>query len=120
MRAAAVVRAAALSAALAAAACATKKPAALYDWGDYEHSIYRMYCEPGAFDPAAEVHKLETQIEDTLAHERKVPPGVYAHLAMLCESAGDAPGAAGYLRAEKAAFPESAAFVDGMLARMSK
>jgi hypothetical protein len=66
------------------------------------------------------VHRLETQIEDTLAHERKVPPGVYAHLAMLCESAGDGPGAAGYLRAEKAAFPESAAFVDGMLARMSK
>jgi len=117
---ASVLRAVMLVAALPLAACAVKRTTTMYDWGDYQDSVYRMYVKPGEFDPAAEVHRLETQVQDTLAHDRKVPPGLYAYLAMLCASAGDGPGAAGYFRAEKAAFPESAVFVDGMLARMSK
>ena len=120
MRASAALRAATVATALLAASCASKKPATLYDWGEYQGSVYRMYVKPGEFLPDAEIHKLETQIEDARVHERKVPPGFYAYLAMLCESAGDAPGAAGYLRMEKAAFPESGDFVDGMLARMTK
>lgn len=105
--------------ALAAAGCSSAAPTK-YAWGGYQDSLYRMYVHRDGFDPAAEAHRLSLELEQAKAMDRRVPPGVHAHLAYLCAAAGDGAGAAAHLAAEKAAFPESATFVDGMLRRMSK
>jgi hypothetical protein len=121
MSARSAARAAALALALACGACqSAKKPVTLYDWGEYEDSIYRMYVKSGEFRPEAELHVIETLMEEDALQLRRIPPGVRAHAAMLCAATGDTSAAAAYLRGEKEAFPESAAFVDGMLARMSR
>ncbi len=115
----AAVRAFAIAGVLAAAGCASA-PKTTYQWGSYQDSLYRMYVETEDFEPAAEAHRLGIEIEQARAMQRRVPPGVHAHLGYLCAAAGDPAGAATHFAAEKAAFPESAKFVDGMMERMSK
>ena len=100
-----------------AAGCASPT---LYDWGDYQGALYRQFTHHDGIDPADEAHRLETQVEQTVQRGRAVPPGVQAHVGYLCHAAGDEAGAVAHLHAEKAAFPESAVFVDGMLQRMKK
>jgi hypothetical protein len=109
----------ALAALVAAAGCVTP-PRTMYAWCGYEESLYRMYVETGDFDAAVEAQRLAVEVERAQLEGRDVAPGVHAHLAMLCARMGDAAGAEAHLRAEKAAFPESAVFVDGLLARMGR
>lgn len=104
----------ALTVLLAAAGCKTD----LYRWGSYEPSIARMYATESGYDPAAEVDRLAREVEETEHRGAKVPPGVRAHLGYLVIEAGNAERGTGYLLAEKTAYPESAAFVDGLLARL--
>jgi hypothetical protein len=111
----------ALAALSVAAGCKSKAPPeTIYDWGDYEKSLYRMYVQRDEYDPAGEAQRLSDQVEQTLQQGKRVPPGVQAHIGMLCAATGDTAGAATHFQAEKAAFPESAAFVDGLLRRMTK
>lgn len=109
-----VTRWLALAVLLAAAGCKTD----LYRWGSYEPSIARMYATESGYDPAAEVDRLAREVEETEHRGAKVPPGVRAHLGYLVIETGNAERGTGYLLAEKTAYPESAAFVDGLLARL--
>jgi len=109
----------ALAALVAAAGCVTP-PRPMYAWCGYEESLYRMYVETGDFDPAVEAQRLAVEIERAQLEGHDIAPGVHAHLAMLCARLGDTAGAEAHLVAEKAAFPESQVFVDGMLARMRR
>ena len=90
----------------------------LYDWDEYENSIYRMYLDPDAFDAEDEVRRLSDQIDATILASRAVPPGLRAHLGYLTYLSGDHAAAVAHFKAEKKHFPESAVFVDGMLKRM--
>jgi hypothetical protein len=110
----------ALAALLAACAGCVAPPTTTYVWCGYEESLYRMYLETADYDAAAEAQRLAVEVERAQIEGLPVAPGVHAHLAMLCDRAGDAAGAEAHLRAEKAAFPESAVFVDGLLARMRR
>lgn len=92
----------------------------MYEWGDYQNSLYVMWIESGDFDPADHVGILSEQIERTESEQKQVPPGMRAHVAMLYFQAGNAEMARQYLLAEKAAFPESEVFVDGILARIGQ
>jgi len=117
-------RTVALVVALLAAGCASetkrKKPTSKYDWGAYDERVYRMYVRADEFDPAEDARKLAEQIDATLNDGFAVPPGLQAHVGMLLAAAGDRDAAAARFEAEKSAFPESAAFMDAILARMSK
>ncbi|HEX9446088.1 MAG TPA: DUF4810 domain-containing protein [Candidatus Binatia bacterium] len=107
----------ALAALSALGACA--RPA-LYSWGRYENLIYEMYMKPGQADPGTQVAKLTEDIEKAKAGDKPVPPGVHAHLGYLYYQQGNVAGARQELQIEKTLFPESAAFVDGVLQRLDQ
>ena len=92
----------------------------LYEWGRYEDAIYDMYLTPGKVSNAEEIERLEQQIVETVSAEKFVPPGLHAHVAYLYISDGDFVTALVHLQSEKAKFPESAHFIDGIIERMHK
>lgn len=106
-----------LACAVVLGACETTPP--LYRWGVYEELIYQGYRDPGSSDPVTDAARLAEDVERTEAEGARVPPGVHAHLGYLYFSQGDLAGATSELERERALFPESTAFVDGMLARMN-
>ena len=105
----------ALALALAGAGCTTT----YYDWGRYEESVYLVTAKPDGFDLAAEIDALEQQLEQSAAKERPVPPGLHAHLGYLHTVAGHGDAARAHFEREKALYPESAKFVDYLLARLA-
>lgn len=92
----------------------------LYYWGYYEDAIYDMYVEPGKTTIAEDILRLEEQIEKTDASGKSVPPGLHAHLGYLYTTQGDYSTALVHFQMEKAKFPESAHFIDGLIERMKK
>lgn len=112
------VRALLVAGAAATAAGCTARP--MYEWVSYQDSLYVLWVRPESFDPAERLGRLTEQIAATESEGRAVPPGVRAHLGWLLATSGDTEGAARMFAAEKAAFPESAVFVDGLLSRMGR
>ena len=92
----------------------------LYYWGHYEDSIFDMYIEPGKTSVGDEILRLEEQIEKSGGSGRAVPPGLHAHLGYLYVTEGDYGTAMIHFQTEKARFPESTHFIDGMIERMKK
>ena len=98
-------------------ACQTPLP--LYDWGIYEPLLWEGYrAESEDADPASQLARLEEDVQRIVASGGRVPPGVYAHLGFLQFSTGDAAAAREHFLEERELFPESAVFIDGVLARM--
>jgi len=104
-----------LAAALLCAACGTSS---LYYWGDYEDSVLTVSSLPDGFDVDEQIDLLETQVEQSNNKGLGVPPGLHAHLAYLYSFRGDIASARNNLLREKELFPESAVFVDGLIARL--
>jgi hypothetical protein len=102
----------------ALSACTQQKT--LYDWGSYEQLVYDMYANPGKADPGTQIAKLTEDIERINAEGHHVAPGVHAHLGYLYYTQGQVALAKEEFSLEKQLFPESAVFIDGMLARMDK
>ncbi len=106
---------------MTAAGCQTT----LYDWGSYQQSVWLTYAQPAENGAdvgkqidvlAKEIHQTETRAKaGTLS---RVPPGKYAHLGYLYALQGDSVSARQSFEAEKRLYPESATFIDGLLARM--
>ena len=106
--------------ALAVLSSACAQPTSLYRWGEYESLVYDMYMRPGNADPTTQIAKLTADIERTDAEGQHVPPGVHAHLGYLYYGQGQVDAAYEQFTIEKTLFPESAVFIDGVLARMKK
>ncbi|MCK4874050.1 MAG: DUF4810 domain-containing protein [Phycisphaerales bacterium] len=92
-------------------------PGTIYDWGSYEGSVLRMYTSEN-FSVETEIRTLSGEVEEAAREEKLVPPGKYAHLGYLYYLTGDHDAARRSFEAEKAAFPESAAFMDRMLEQL--
>jgi hypothetical protein len=99
-------------------ACTTSQD--IYYWGSYEQSIYESYVKPGEVDPVKQIETLNADIEQAANNGKPVPPGVYAHLGMIYASVGQLDAAMAALNAEKALFPESTVFIDGVIARATQ
>ncbi|OZG72931.1 DUF4810 domain-containing protein [Hahella sp. CCB-MM4] len=112
------IKASAVIVLLLLSGCATQKP--LYYWGDYEPVIYDMYNNPGEADTSAQIEKLTATIQRAQSQDMQVPPGLYAHLGMIYAEDGSPELAVEALNEEKALYPESATFIDGMLERARK
>ena len=97
-----------------AAACAGPQP--LYSWGRYEHILWEGYQAQG--DPTTHVTLLEEDVQKATAEDKRVPPGVHAHIGFLRFAGGDLPAAREHFLKERELFPESALFIDGVLERM--
>lgn len=106
-------------AALSLAACVTA-PRNLYAWGNYEELLYAANLKPGSLTPEAQADLMEKDRQVAQAAGKRLPPGWRAHLASLYAASGRPDLAEQELLAEKAAFPESAALMDRLLANLRK
>ena len=104
--------------ALLAAGCVTQPPSR-YAWGSYEDLIYVTQAKPGVLPPEAQIEQLEKDRLAARATQQRLPPGWHAHLSYLYFQTGRADLAREELLAEKTEFPESATFVDRLLANLA-
>ncbi len=94
-------------------------PPPLYDWGIYEQILWEGYkADHGDFDPTEQLARLDEDVQRIVGSGARVPPGVHAHLGFLRYSTGDLVAAREHFLEERELFPESAVFIDGLLARM--
>jgi hypothetical protein len=93
------------------------QPQTKYEWGAYPNALLAYYREPTdrpAFDKA-----LDDAIK-TGEPKHRVPPGMYAEAGYEALSKGDSQNAIELFNREKAAWPESVAFMDKAIANASK
>ena len=95
------------------------KPTLNYHWGDYDSLVYDMYAKPGEATPVVQISKLSAQIEETKSRGEPVPPGVHAHLGYMQYISGNTDAAVIEFEQERAAYPESAVFIDGIIRRLN-
>lgn len=101
--------------ALGLSACAPQNTT-LYSWQSYQPAVYD-YLKDADSDPAAQLIIMEKDAETARASGRALPPGFHAHMALLYLKTGQHDKAVEGFNAEKTAFPESAPFMDFLLAR---
>jgi len=104
-------------AAIATGGC-TSSPPDHYYWGAYEASVAGVLRDPSGERLQNEIRSLSGDIEKARVEGRTIAPGVHAHLGYLYYLGGSYESAALEFTAEKELFPESAVFIDGILARM--
>jgi hypothetical protein len=92
----------------------------LYSWGHYEERIYASYVTPPTMSPEAQVAELEQDYQKARAENKRMPPGFHAHLGYMYFQLGKLDQARRELESEKTEFPESAVFVDRLLASLKK
>jgi hypothetical protein len=97
--------------------CATPT---LYSWGTYEELIYASYAAPGKVSPEMQIEKLEQDYQKARAENRRMGPGFHAHMGYLYFQIGKLDQARQEFETEKAEFPESAVFMDRLLANLKR
>ena len=110
----------AAAALLAALALGCASSGSHYDWGRYEESVYLVTRHADAFDLQAEIDTLEEQLEKTSHRQRLPAPGLHAHLGYLHSAAGNVDTARSHFETEKELFPESARFMDYLIALLAQ
>jgi hypothetical protein len=91
-----------------------------YEWGSYEDSVYNVTANAGEVDLSAEIQGIQDTMARAVDRGKQVPPGLHAHLGLLYSLAGDTGNATAAFLTEKTLYPESAVFMDGMLARAQR
>jgi hypothetical protein len=92
----------------------------LYSYGQYEELIYASYAAPGKVSPEMQVEKLEQDYQKARAANKRMCPGWHAQLGYLYFQLGKMDQAHQEFLTEKAEFPESAVFMDRLLANLKK
>lgn len=105
-------------AALLLAGCQTAKT--LYYWGNYEEALYKTYRNPAQTDPSDMVMKLEQDLAKAAAKNMQPNPGLHAQLGYAYFQLGKFDAAKKEFETEKALYPESAVFIDRMLAKFKE
>jgi hypothetical protein len=108
-----------LAAGAALAGCAAP-PQSRYEWGSYEEVIYASYLSHEDVPAEKQLELLEKDYQVARAANRRLPPGWHAHLGYLYYQVGKRDQARQELLTEKAEFPESAVFVNRLLANVGK
>jgi hypothetical protein len=94
------------------------KPTPLYMWETFPHQQYDVLMHEGA-SPDEQMHAMELHATKARSANAALPPGFRAHLGMLELNAGRADRAKELFEQEKAAFPESAPYMDRLLAKLA-
>jgi hypothetical protein len=103
--------------ALAMTACASAPPTT-YKWGSYEEVIYESYVSHDDVPAEKQIELLEKDYQAARATNQRLPPGWHAHLGYLYYQIGRVGQARQEFSTEKAQFPESAVFVNRLLANV--
>jgi hypothetical protein len=90
----------------------------LYYWGNYEKTLYQTYKNPEKSSPEEQAAKLEEDLTKAAAQNLSPNPGLHAQLGFVYYQLGRTDAAEKEFAAEKALFPESAVFIDRMLAKL--
>lgn len=104
-----------VSAVLLASGCKTTNQ--MYTWGQYEDLIYEFHNTESTVEPQKQIELLQETIASAQVTNKKVAPGLYAHLGMLYSSVGDGDKAKAALEQERNLYPEAETFINGMLSR---
>ena len=105
-----------LAAAALTAGCANQvKP--LYQWDNFTRQTYESMKGDGA-SPNEQLDALKLQESRARAAGAALPPGFRAHVGIVLLRLGQANEARAQFEAEKAAFPESAPYMDFVLKSM--
>jgi len=99
---------------LAMAGLAGCAPQSLYDWGQYEDSLYLRYTDHDFSQAEAYI----SQSLPTTAHPSRIPPGVYADYGFLLYRRGNYAGAMEYFEKEKTLYPESSVLMVKLMERV--
>lgn len=110
------IRAATLLALMMLTGCAAPT---LYSWGHYEAVVYATYAKPGTVPPERQIELLEQDYQKARSANKPVPPGFHAQLGYLYYQIGRLDQARQEFETEKARFPESAVFLDRILATLA-
>lgn len=105
-----------LTTALLAACVQAPKP--LYHWDTFARQQYD-YMRGDGTTIAEQMAALEKQVQTAQTAGLPLPPGARAHLGIVYLKLGRDADAKRKFEEERAAFPESAPFMDFLLARMS-
>ncbi len=97
--------------------CAVK-PVPLYMWESFPHQQYDALQRAGA-SPEEQMQAMERHMEKARAANAALPPGFRAHLGMLELNVGHADRARQLFESERSAFPESAPYMERLLAKLS-
>jgi len=89
----------------------------LYNWGGYESQVYARFSANS--NPEQQIDVLEKTLQ-TNKGNRPVPPGFHAHLGLLYGEAGRINEMREQFGLEKQLFPESATFMDFLLAKSAQ
>jgi len=92
---------------------------ATYSWGHYEDLIYTAYRAPDKAPTERQIEVLEMDYQRARSENKPVPPGWHAYLGYLYFDLGKIDEARREFETEKTQFPESAMFMDRLLAKLS-
>lgn len=95
---------------------ACQSSSSLYEWDGYEDSVYTVTA--GDADVGAEIARIQKALQRGADEDKKAPPGMHAHLGYLYLIDGDPDNAAAAFETERELYPESTAFIDGLLERL--
>ena len=99
------------------AGCAAK-PVPLYMWESFPLQQYNVLLRENA-SADDQIHVMEEHANKARANNAALPPGFRAHLGMLELQVGHAQRAKELFESEKAAFPESAPYMDRLLVKLN-
>ena len=98
--------------------CAAKGPGPLYSWGTFPRDQYTVLLRDGA-SAEEQLRNLELQMNKANAAHAALPPGFRAHVGLMQLSLGNDEAARKSFESEKQAFPESAPYMDKLLAKLA-
>jgi len=104
-----------LSTTIALSGCMATQPP-LYRWDSFEAQIYGHFKGEA---PEPQIAKLEEQKQKAASGPSAIPPGLHAHLGLLYAKVGNADAAQQCFVNEKTLYPESATFMDRLLAKFN-
>lgn len=105
--------------ALAALVTGCRSPDVYY-WGHYENLVYISYTKPDKATPELQASIMEEDMHKAISANKPLPPGFHAHLGNLYYRMGKTDLALSEFQKEKAQFPESAVFMDRLIANLAK
>ena len=92
-------------------------PKQLYMWEAFPKQQYDALLRENT-NTTEQIASMEAHVEKARAAGASLPPGFRAHLGMVHLSAGNFEQARTLWQAEKAAFPESSAYIDRLLQKL--
>lgn len=98
------------------AGCQTQRP--LYYWGNYENLTYLTYAKPAKATLEVQREQLEEDLQKAQGDNLTPNPGLHAQLGYVYFQLGHPDDAVNEFMKEKALFPESATFMDGMIEKI--